>query len=342
MSTILLQNNIIHALNDMKSASRILYAPMFSTPLQKQFHLQRFEHLKNQFPKIEWCQQITFEEIDVVYAWNALYERKAFQEKLSSKQNRLFEEIPFVCPNGFATFRERITPLLAEFYQDAITPIDPDVISHLQLYFKQSNAPSIYFETRNQLLGENYSTGISSYLATGHLDVRYVYNRVKRYEEKHGSNKSTEWIIYELLWREFFYWHYQRHDKNFFSRAGIKGLRDYTPYQTYNIEELRLMWSHPFWQASLNELQSTGHISNRARQIFASIWINDLNLDWRSGAELFQHQLIDYDVYSNWGNWMYLAGVGVDPRGKRYFDVEKQLQTYDPQGLYVKHYLSLV
>ena len=73
-----------------------------------------------------------------------------------------------------------------------------------------------------------------------------------------------------------------------------------------------------------------------------SVWLNELKLNWRSGAKLFENYLIDYDVFSNYGNWMYLAGVGVDPRGKRYFDVEKQLSIYDPEGRYHKKVEGLV
>ena len=32
---------------------------------------------------------------------------------------------------------------------------------------------------------------------------------------------------------------------------------------------------------------------------------------------------------------MYLAGVGVDPRGKRYFNVESQLERYDMENKYI-------
>jgi deoxyribodipyrimidine photo-lyase len=341
MSKILIQNNIIHAFELMHQASEVLYAPLFSSELQRQFHRKRFNHLKSIYPHIRWCEQVAIEEFDQAYAWDAIYEKQAFQNKLSQKQNRLFEQLPFICPNGFATFKERITPHLPEFYHNAISPLDPEIIQHLQQYFEQSLAPSNYFETRNQLLGVSYSTGISSYLSTGHLDVRFVYNCVKNYELKHGSNKSSQWIVYELLWREFFYWHYQRHDINFFSRAGIKGIKNLSPYSHYKISDLKTKQAHPFWIAALNELEQTGHLSNRARQIFASIWINDLELEWRSGAQLFQEHLLDYDVYSNWGNWMYLAGVGVDPRGKRYFDVDKQLASYDSNNEYLHRWKTV-
>ena len=167
--------------------------------------------------------------------------------------------------------------------------------------------------------------------------MKFLYNKVKDYEKLNGANKSTYWIIFELLWREFFYWLYQKHTTHFFSKNGIKGAYDFSniSHSFIDIEKLKQM-GPPFFRACVNELSQTGYLSNRARQIFASLWINDLKIDWRIGAKLFETYLIDYDVYSNYGNWMYLAGVGSDPRGKRYFNLEKQLKVYDPKGTYLK------
>jgi hypothetical protein len=63
----------------------------------------------------------------------------------------------------------------------------------------------------------------------------------------------------------------------------------------------------------MRELAATGFMSNRLRQLVASYLINDLGGDWRAGAAWFEAQLIDYDVYSNQGNWLYIAGRGTDP-----------------------------
>lgn len=35
-------------------------------------------------------------------------------------------------------------------------------------------------------------------------DVTRHLLQVKRYEEQHGSNKSTYWVTFELMWRDFF------------------------------------------------------------------------------------------------------------------------------------------
>ncbi|NXK88448.1 CRYD protein, partial [Formicarius rufipectus] len=45
---------------------------------------------------------------------------------------------------------------------------------------------------------------------------------------------------------------------------------------------------------------------------------------------------VDYDVCSNYGNWLYSAGIGNDPRDKRKFNMIKQGLDYDGNGDYVR------
>jgi deoxyribodipyrimidine photo-lyase len=84
----------------------------------------------------------------------------------------------------------------------------------------------------------------------------------------------------------------------------------------------------------MRELAATGWLSNRMRQIVASYLIHDLACDWRAGAAWFEHCLIDFDVCSNQGNWLYVAGRGTDPRGGRRFNTDKQTREHDPDGAY--------
>ncbi len=69
----------------------------------------------------------------------------------------------------------------------------------------------------------------------------------------------------------------------------------------------------------------------------ANYLVKTLGGDWRIGAAYFEEQLIDYDPASNWGNWAYQAGVGQDPRDRR-FDPAHQAALYDPEGLYVRRW----
>jgi deoxyribodipyrimidine photo-lyase len=31
-----------------------------------------------------------------------------------------------------------------------------------------------------------------------------VYHEIKRYEASRGGNKSTYWVIFEMIWRDYF------------------------------------------------------------------------------------------------------------------------------------------
>jgi deoxyribodipyrimidine photo-lyase len=88
-----------------------------------------------------------------------------------------------------------------------------------------------------------------------------------------------------------------------------------------------------FVDANMKELLYTGFMSNRGRQNVASYFVHRLKQDWRLGAAWFESLLIDYDVSSNYGNWMYAAGVGNDPRD-RVFNTQKQADRYDPESAY--------
>lgn len=196
-----------------------------------------------------------------------------------------------------------------------------------------------YKATRNQLTGWQYSSKLSPWLANGSLSVRWCANQLAQYEHNYGANESTYWVYFELLWREFFYWQMQLHPNDWFAYSGINK----KAYDHQHSAEKLQQWQrgqtpNPHINACMNQLNSTGYLSNRGRQWAASYLINDLRCDWRYGAAYFEQQLVDYDVASNWGNWLYLAGVGHDPRGKRYFSIEKQVSMYDPQHVFLAHW----
>jgi deoxyribodipyrimidine photo-lyase len=92
--------------------------------------------------------------------------------------------------------------------------------------------------------------------------------------------------------------------------------------------------------ANMKELAATGFMSNRGRQNVASYLVHDLHLDWRYGAAWFEAMLVDHDPASNYGNWLYIAGVGNDPRPFRKFNTAFQAERYDPKGEYVNTWLD--
>jgi deoxyribodipyrimidine photo-lyase len=214
-------------------------------------------------------------------------------------------------------------------------------LNRLNYYLFESKAISNYKETRNGLIGSDYSTKLSPWLALGCLSPKTIYHSIKKYEKEHGANESTYWVIFELLWRDYFRFMLKKHSNKFFQISGFNQnitsdlSVDYSLLQKWVNGET----GNEFVDANMRELKQTGFMSNRGRQNVASYLIDYLKLDWRLGAAYFEQQLIDYDVSSNWGNWAYQAGVGNDPRGKRIFNIDKQAKEYDPHNEYRKLWL---
>ena len=208
---------------------------------------------------------------------------------------------------------------------------ETEAIKRLKHYFYDTQCLSTYKETRNGMVGADYSSKFSAWLALGCISPRFIYAEIKKYEKQFGANDSTYWLVFELLWRDFFRFMFKKYQTKFFLYEGIK--TEKVNSKSLN-EKLLSQWINgetpsDFINANMLELQLTGFMSNRGRQNVASYFCNELNMDWRIGAAYFEQQLIDYDVCSNWGNWAYLAGVGNDPRGHRYFNIEKQATDYD-------------
>ncbi len=207
----------------------------------------------------------------------------------------------------------------------------------LQHYLWESDAIRTYKETRNGLIGTDYSSKLSPWLANGCLSAQHVFHEVRRYETERVANDSTYWMIFELLWRDYFRLVMEKFGTALFSLQGISP-RNASPPRGRHIGTFE-KWVNGrtgdrFIDANMRELLSTGFMSNRGRQNVASHFVHDLGMDWRLGAQYFEELLVDYNVYSNWGNWAYVAGVGNDPRENRRFNIARQANMYDPAGTY--------
>ncbi len=213
-------------------------------------------------------------------------------------------------------------------------------LARLDDYFWRGDHLRVYKQTRNQMLGANHSSKFSPWLALGCLSPRYIYAQVKKYESDRIANDSTYWLVFELLWRDYFHLIAAKHGNKIFQPQGLRGIsipwrQDTNLFQAWQNGTT----GYPLVDANMRELAATGFMSNRGRQNVASFLTKNLGIDWRMGAEWFESLLIDYDPCSNWGNWNYTAGVGNDARGFRFFNITKQAKDYDPEGKYVKHWL---
>ncbi|MFN8415958.1 MAG: DASH family cryptochrome [Cytophagaceae bacterium] len=218
---------------------------------------------------------------------------------------------------------------------------ESEALVQLQYYVWDRQLILNYKNTRNELLGFDYSSKLSAYLSVGAISPRLIYEEVKHFEETVESNESTYWLIFELLWRDYFKFLMVKYNHKFFIETGIKEESSPSWDVDWNLFNLwkEGMTGNPFVDANMRELKYTGYMSNRGRQNVASFLCKDLNVNWLMGAQYFESMLVDYDVCSNYGNWAYIAGVGVDPRGFRYFNTFSQAEHYDRHGHYVKHWI---
>lgn len=212
---------------------------------------------------------------------------------------------------------------------------------HLMRYFS-SKLPQTYKATRNALAGCDFSTKLSPWLALGALSAPQIIAALGEHERVHGKTDSTYWIWFELLWRDYFRYLHLQHGAKLYRAQGLSTVAfsatavDASAWQAWARGET----GEALVDAGMCELYQTGYLSNRMRQIVASYLIHDLRGDWRQGAAWFEHCLLDYDVYSNQGNWLYIAGRGTDPRGGRRFNVAHQARQYDPEGAYRSRWLG--
>ncbi|PTO66112.1 DASH family cryptochrome [Vibrio splendidus] len=229
-------------------------------------------------------------------------------------------------------------------------------LAHLENYFSHDYAFN-YKHTRNAFDGIENSTKFSPWLTLGCVSPKTIYRQLKQFEAKHGSNDSTYWIYFELLWREYFYWKCLSLGSSLFGDSSNREL--YSPNSSATSNRDFAKWksgntNYPIVDACMRQLNETGYMSNRGRQLAASCLIFELGIDWRHGAAYFESQLIDYDAASNWGNWAYIAGAlnsqvntqankqndAKQPKPKtkpksRHFDLGKQTDMYDPDHAFI-------
>ncbi|SEQ95240.1 deoxyribodipyrimidine photo-lyase (single-stranded DNA-specific) [Hyunsoonleella jejuensis] len=213
-------------------------------------------------------------------------------------------------------------------------------LNRLNNYFFQTKKLGFYKKTRNGLIGTDFSSKFSPWLANGSISARTIYWQVKQFEKEYYKNQSTYWLIFELIWRDYFKYISLKHGNTIFKIGGILK----KDYEWKNEDSLINSWisgetRSAFVNANMIEIKETGWMSNRGRQNVASFFAKDLKLDWRIGAAYFEAMLLDYDVHSNYGNWMYVSGVGNDPRDRK-FNVDLQAERYDASGKFQNLWLQ--
>lgn len=262
--------------------------------------------------------------------------RKTNSLKTKAIENLLINktEVPNLTDLGFEDFVED---------KDTAFPFkggENQALIRIENYFFKTQNLSKYKQTRNGLIGSDYSSKLSAWLANGSISAKTIYWKIKQYEEEVEANEDTYWLIFELIWRDYFKYISMKFGDKIFQIDGILNNKyDWKFNQKAFNQWISGNTKESFVNANMIELAKTGFMSNRGRQNVASFWAKEQQQDWRIAAAYFESLLIDYDVHSNYGNWIYNAGVGNDPRDRK-FNIRRQAEMYDGKGEYQNLWLN--
>lgn len=198
------------------------------------------------------------------------------------------------------------------------------------------NGLELYHQNRDICALPNSTSRLSMHLKWGTVSIRDCY----RAACVQGGPGAEKWID-ELAWREFYH-AVVYHFPHVLTSPMLKEYDDF-PWSE-NPEHLAAwkagMTGYPFVDAGMRQLNATGWMHNRLRQVVASYLCKDLLINWQEGERYFMHMLTDGDWPANNGGWQWVAGSGTDPRrATRIFNPVLQQQRYDPNFEYIRRWV---
>lgn len=174
---------------------------------------------------------------------------------------------------------------------------------------------------------------LSTHLHFGEISVRHIAKRL--------HNIGSDGFYRELIWREF-----AHHLLYYFPQTPQEPLRkEFNQFPWRRDPEQLDAWQqgrtgYPIVDAGMRELLATGWMHNRVRMIVGSFLVKHLLLSWREGFEWFWQKLFDADLANNTLGWQWVSGCGADAAPYfRIFNPILQGQKFDPEGVYIKHWV---
>ncbi|WP_170409570.1 cryptochrome/photolyase family protein [Ruegeria arenilitoris] len=186
------------------------------------------------------------------------------------------------------------------------------------------------------------TSNLSEYLSLGEIGPRRVWHAVQR--AAMNGTQGTDAYLRQLVWREFAY-HLMYHTPRLLS-GNWKPEWDTFPWNTDADHPSVVAWRQactgiPVVDAGLRQMYVTGRMHNRARMIVASYLTKHLMTHWKIGMNWFADCLIDWDPAANAMGWQWVAGSGPDASPFfRIFNPLTQQEKFDPDGVYLKHWIA--
>ena len=131
--------------------------------------------------------------------------------------------IPFDPPERIVVppFMSGVTTPISSLKPNWLIGGENEAMQRMKSFIWDKQVIRTYKETRDQLSGLDFSTKFSAYLSQGCISPRRIFSEIKRFEREVVANESTYWVIFELLWRDFFRFSMKKYPKAYFFLHGI-------------------------------------------------------------------------------------------------------------------------
>ncbi|KAF9107122.1 hypothetical protein BGX29_007339 [Mortierella sp. GBA35] len=225
---------------------------------------------------------------------------------------------------------------------DRLYPAGEDIAHERLAIFVQEKVKR-YGVTRDCLQEQDHQS-LSPYLVSGVLSARQCIAAARAVNNNKiivGNEGVKAWVK-EIVWREF----YRYIALAFPKVCKNKTFIEFTENLRYSNDDRKFqMWcqgktGYPIVDAGMRQLNATGYMHSRVRNIAACFLVKDLLINWQKGERYFMNNLIDGDFPVNNGNWQWCASTGIE--GQPYFRILNPLtqsQKFDPTGDYIRQWV---
>ena len=189
-----------------------------------------------------------------------------------------------------------------------------------------------YAENRQYISGKP-TIKCEGALSLGTLSKAMAVGTVLNNKDASGEDKTA--FVRSLIWADYCYVIAEVEGDKIFYKDGLS--KDTNNGKLERIPDaIRGTGTDvKFYNKAMTKLRMEGYLPNRVRMMLGSYIVKVLGYSHLALAELMEHNLLGHQIANNWIGAQSCNGTGVDTiPGGRSFNIRKQLDQYDLDGVY--------